>query len=152
MEIPSQCPCCGAFSLTQDEATAAILGVADVLTYKALESMGKWIVRAERSRFRTLGTRPWHEAHTIWQPDERTVFKALKNAWDVIPPLLEVHGCCEVTPRQMTTMLDEYVHDLSITGTPHRIDELMYRMRDRLDMPVWHHPSLVETDHVPAHS
>lgn len=137
MDVPTQCPVCGSYSFTHDTHTAAILAVSDTLTIKALESMGKWIVRAERSRFRTLGTRPWHVAHTIWQPEEPVVDKALKGAWDVIPPLLYTHGCCDITPRQVTEMLDEYVHDLVITGTPHRLDELRYRMRDRLGMPVW---------------
>ena len=148
MDIPTRCPCCGAHSLNHDTHTAAILAVCDVLAVKALEAMGKWIVRAERSRFRVLGTRPFHEAHTLWQPEEAVVDKALKNAWDVIPPLMETHGCCDITPRQVTDMLDGYVHDLVITGTPHQIGELRYRMQDRLGMPVWHDeecPSYAET-------
>lgn len=137
MDIPTQCPCCGAYSLTHDSHTAAILAVCDVLATKALEAMGKWIVRAERSRHRAMGTRPYFVAHTLWQPDETVVDKALKGAWDVIPPLLETHGCCDISPRMVTDMLDDYVHDLVITGTPHTILELQYRMWDRLGMPVW---------------
>lgn len=143
MEVPAPCVCCGAYSMTHDSHSATILAVCDTLTIKALEAAGRRIVRAERSRFRTLGARPFHEAHTIWQPTDEMVDKALKGAWDVIPPLLDTHGCCEISPRQVTDMLDGYVHDLAITGTPHSIDELMYRMRDRLGLPVWHHPSEV---------
>jgi len=136
-DLPSPCPVCGAYSLAPEGQTSALLAVCDVLTYKALEVMGKWIVRAERSRFRTLGTRPWHVAHTIWPPSEATVNKALKNAWDVVPAMLDTHGCCGVTSRQVTDMLDSYVKDLVITGTEHTFDELQYRFVTRLGLPVY---------------
>lgn len=135
--LPSPCPCCGAYSLSPDSDTTALFAVCEVLTVKSLEQMGKWIVRAERSRFRALGTRPFYVAHTLWPPEEATVRKALRNAWDVVPALLAVHGThCGVTPRQVTTMLDEYVRDLVITGTEHKQDELAYRFGDRLGIPL----------------
>lgn len=134
--IPSLCPVCGAYSLAPDVQASALLAVCDVLVVKALETMGKWIVRAERARFRTLGTHPFYVAHTFWPPDEAMVDKALKNAWDVVPAMLDTHGCCDVTTRQVTTMLDSYVHDLSITGTPHHINQLAYRFTDRLGLPI----------------
>lgn len=137
MEPPSPCPVCGAYSLTQDGQASALLAVCDVLVIKALETMGKWIVRAERSRFRVMGTRPWYVAHTFWQPDDHTVDKALKNAWDVVPAMLDTHGCCGVTSRQVTVMLDSYVHDLVITGTEHTIYELAYRFVNALGLPVY---------------
>lgn len=137
MELPTECPVCGAYSMTHDMHASALLAVCDVLVIKALETMGKWIVRAERARFRTLGTRPYHEAHTLWQPTDETVDKALKNAWDVVPALLDTYGCCDVTVRRITEMLDSYVHDLVITGTQHRIGELAWRFQDRLDLPVY---------------
>lgn len=147
MEVPTECPVCGAYSLTHDRQTSALLAVCDTLVIKALEAMGKWITRAERSRFRVLGTRPWHVAHTIWQPEEKIVSKALKGAWDVVPAMLDNHGCCDVTVRQITDMLDSYVHDLVITGTEHSINELEYRFVSRLGLPVWHkdhQPSLTD--------
>lgn len=137
MDIPVACPVCGAYSMTHDGEQAALLAVCDVLVVKALETMGKWIVRAERSRYRAKGTRPWHECHTLWQPTDDVVDKALRGAWDVVPAMLYVHGCCDVTPRQVTAVLDSYVHDLVITGTPHRVEELAYRFRARLGLPVW---------------
>jgi hypothetical protein len=133
----SPCPCCGAYSLTHEQETAALLAVCDVLVVKALEAVGKRVVRAERSRFRTLGSRPYHEAHTIWQPDDAEVGKALRSAWDVVPAMLDSHGCCDTTPRKVTAMLDSYVHDLVITGTPHRLVELEYRFTTYLGIPVW---------------
>lgn len=114
----------------------SLLAVCDVLVVKALETMGKRIVRAERSRFRAIGTRPWHEAHTIWPPAEGEVTKALKGAWDVVPAMLDSHGCCGVTSRQVQEMLDGYVHDLAITGQRHTLGELNYRFVTRLSLPV----------------
>lgn len=145
--LPSTCPVCGAYSLAPDANMSALLAVCNVLVVKALETMGKWIVRAERSRFRVLGTRPWHEAHTIWQPTDATVTKALKSAWDVVPAMLDMHGCCDVTARQVTDMLDEYVHDLAITGTLHDLDELRWRFTDRLGLPVFDHTTVEEASH-----
>lgn len=138
MDAPRHpCPVCGAYSLTNDGQASALLAVCDVLVVKALEHMGKWIVRADRRRFRGLGTRPYFVAHTMWQPDEAMVTKALRGAWDVVPAMLDVHGCCDVTSLQVTTMLDDYVHDLVITGTPHSITELYYRFECRLGLPVY---------------
>lgn len=137
MDVPSQCPVCGAYSLTQEGYAAALLAVCDVLVVKALEQMGKWIVRAERSRHRTMAGRPYYMAHTLWQPQEDVITKALRGAWDVVPAMLDVHGCCNLSPRQVTSMLDSYVHDLVLTGYPHDIAHLQYRMRTRLDLPVY---------------
>jgi hypothetical protein len=137
MEPPSPCPVCGAYSLTHDEQASALLAVCDVLVIKALETMGKWIVRTERSRYRVMGSRPFYLAHTIWQPADDVVTKALKGAWDVVPAMLDTHGCCDITSLQVTHMLDDYVHDLVITGTEHSIYLLAYRFDDRLGLPVY---------------
>lgn len=137
--IPSQCPVCGAYSLAPDQDVSTLLTVSNVLVFKALEAMGKYIVRAERARFKMLGSRPFHEAHTLWQADDATVDKALRNAWDVVPALLDVHGNAGVTPVQVTKMLDDYVHDLVITGTPHSLEELSWRYSSRLGLPVFDH-------------
>lgn len=136
MRIPSQCPVCGAYSLEPEVNVSSLLAVCDVLVIKALEQMGKWIVKVDRSRFRILEPRPMYLAHTLWQADERTVSKALRNAWDVVPAMMDRHGCCDVTSRDVIRMLNGYVHDLVITGTPHSIEELGYRFRTRLDLPV----------------
>lgn len=130
------CPVCGSYT-GQTLATASpLLAVCDVLVIRALEVAGKRIVRAERSRFRTLGTRPWHVAHTIWRPTPEHVAKSLQNAWDVVPALLDSYGCCGVTARQVTVCLDKYTSDLLITGTAHSIDELRYRFSTVLGIEV----------------
>lgn len=137
-KVPSACPCCGAFSLAPQHQVTTLLTVSDVLVFKALEAMGKFIVRAERSRFKKLGAQPFYIAHTLWQAEDHTVDKALKNAWDVVPHILDVHGCCDVTPVQVTSVLDDYVHDLVVTGTPHTIEELAFRFESKLGLPVRH--------------
>lgn len=146
-DLPGVCPVCGGRSILPEGASSALVAVCDVLVVKALEQVGKWIVRAERSRYRTLGTRPWQAAHTIWQPGDAMVTKALRSAWDVVPALLDTHGCCGVTSRQVTHMLDEYVHDLTLTGTQHSIQELAYRFESRLGLPVY-----LRHDHGSAHA
>lgn len=126
-EAVAPCPVCGAYSGQSLAVASPLLAVCDVLVIRALEVAGKRIVRADRARFRRLGTRPWHVAHTIWRPDEAHVAKSLQNAWDVVPALFESYGCCGVTTRQVTECLDRYTADLLLTGTPHSLDELRYR-------------------------
>lgn len=110
-----------------------LLAVSDVLTVKALETVGKRLVRSDRSRFKVLGNRPFYLAHTIWLPDDHEVAKALKGAWSVAELLVERHidDYCE---NEVTRVLNEYVHDLCITGTPHSIEELDLRLSTRLEV------------------
>lgn len=138
--LPSVCPVCGAYSLAPEGEMSALLAVCNVLVVKALEKLGNYIVRAERSRFRALGTRSPILAHTLWPAEDALVDKALKGAWEVVPALLDVHGCCDVTSVQVTMMLDQYVHDLAITGTAHSLlgeGGLMYRFQSQLGLPVY---------------
>lgn len=139
-EIPSRCVSCGAYSLAPDTDRSALLAVCDVLVLKALETVGKYIVRVERSRYKAIGDRPRHIAHTLWQPTDDIVDKALKGAWDVVPALLDTHGCCDVTSAGVVEMLDQYVHDLVITGTEHTTrgeGGLLYRFQSQLGLPVY---------------
>jgi len=108
-----------------------LLAVCDVLTIKALESVGKRLVRTDRSRFKVMQGRPYYLAHTIWTPDDSEVAKSLKGAWDVAKTLIERHSEA-YSATAVTVMLNEYVHDLCITGTPHSVDELAYRFQSRL--------------------
>lgn len=111
-----------------------VIAVCDVLVVKALESMGKRLVRMDRARFKVIGDKPFHVAHTLWQADDETVVKAIKGAWDVVPVLIENHsGDCDVDPAAVAAVLNDYVHDLVITGTPHCLPELVYRFKTRMD-------------------
>lgn len=113
-----------------------LVAVCDVLCFKALEKAGNYIVRAERSRHRVFGSRPKYEAHTVWPVTDVLIEKALNGAWDVVPALLDVYGCCGVTAVQVTDMLSAYIHDLAITGTPHSLDQLEYRFETVLGFPI----------------
>lgn len=137
MTTPAECPVCGAYSLSPDSRVSALLAVCDVLCLKALEAMGKWIVRIDRARFNLMEGRHWYEAHTLWQVDDEIVDKALRGAWDVVPAMMDNHGFEGVTSGEVTEMLDSYVHDLVITGTPHSVEELAYRFQSRLHLPVY---------------
>lgn len=137
LDIPGPCPLCGAVSLAPVTQRSVLLAVCNVLVYKALEKLGSAIVRRERGRFHEMGTRPKYLAHTKWRPEEPMVVKALDSAWDVVPALMDVHGCADVTAAQIIGMLDGYVRDLAITATPHTTEELMYRFENRLGLPVF---------------
>lgn len=129
----SACPCCGSYPSTGLAAPASpLFAVCDVLVVKALEKAGHRIVRQGRNRHQQMNGRPYMMAHTLWRPTPEEVVKALKGAWDVVPVLLNAHGCCNITARQTQVMLDEYVTDLLITGTHHDSAELRYRFETRL--------------------
>jgi hypothetical protein len=140
MNIPSVCPVCGARSLMPEQETVTLVAVCDVLVLKALERVGTFILRGSRQRYDIVKSRPLSVIHTIWQADDDQTAKALRGAWDVVPALLDIHGsCCEVTALQVTDMLDDYVHDLVLTGTPHSLrgeGGLEYRFATRLGLPV----------------
>lgn len=107
----------------------ALVAVVDVLVVKALEAVGKRIVRADRARFNALKGRPFHEAHVLWPTDIVTVSKATKGAWDVVPALLDNHGCPGIESGRVVTLLDAYVAQVATHGVPHRLDRLVTALR-----------------------
>ncbi|HLR43872.1 MAG TPA: hypothetical protein VK065_01645 [Brevibacterium sp.] len=112
-----------------------LVAVADTLVIKALEMMGKRLVRVERSRYRIIGDAPFHLAHTIWQVDDIEVSRSLRGAWDIVPLLIERHcEACGFRAETVIRVLDDYVHDLVITGTPHSTEELEQRFAVRLEV------------------
>jgi len=134
----ARCPVCG--QQTPHDQSQILLAVCDVLVVKALEAMGRWLLRVGgRSRFAEAAAArtPLHQVHTRWQDTDDIVDKALRGAWDVIPAMLNTHGCCNITALQVTACLDAYVHDLVITGTPHTLAELHYRFETQLHLPVY---------------
>ncbi|MFN2345170.1 MAG: hypothetical protein ABR616_05605 [Dermatophilaceae bacterium] len=112
-----------------------LVAVCDVLVLRALELVGKRIVRFERSRYRRMDGRSWHDAHTLWQADAKAVDGGLADAWDSVGMLLAEHGCCGATPEQLTIVLDRYVRDLVVTQQGHAVDELRYRLAAYLGVP-----------------
>lgn len=126
------CPECG----ENIRETEALFAVCDALTFKALESIGKWLVREDRSRFKSIGTKPLYLAHTIWQSNDEYISRALRGAWDVIPALMTVYGKDQADSDEVVAMLDSYVHDLAITNTDHTREELSYRFERDLGLRV----------------
>ena len=113
----------------RDVDATALVAVVDVLVVKALEAVGKRIVRADRARFNALKGRPFHEAHVLWPTDIITVSKATKGAWDVVPALLDNHGCPGVESGRVVTLLEAYVAQVATHGVPHRLDRLVTALR-----------------------
>ena len=113
----------------KDVVAPALVAVVDVLVVKALEAIGKRIVRADRARFNALKGRPFHEAHVLWPTDIVTVSKATKGAWDVVPALLDNHGCPGIESGRVVTLLDAYVSQVATHGVPHRLDRLVTALR-----------------------
>lgn len=115
-----------------------LLAVVDVLVMKALEKMGNYIIRAERSRYHAMAGLPAYVAHAKWPATDAIIDKALKGAWDVVPYVLDTHGSnFRINPELVTKTLDNYVHDLGVTGSLHDLHELAYRMRAYLGLPVY---------------
>jgi hypothetical protein len=140
--IPSPCPCCGAYSLAPDVQTVTLVAVADVLVVKALERVGSFLLRGQRSRFMQARDTPLHMVHTIWNAPDDLTSKALRGAWDVVPALVNNHGCCGVPASDIVRTLDGYVHDLVLTGTPHTldgIDGLTCRLESHLGLALPEH-------------
>ena len=141
--LVSPCPVCGTLTGLMLAERSALLAVSDVLVYRALEVVGKRIVRAERRRFKLLGTRPWHEAHTLWVPDTATVDNALNGAWDVVPALLSAHGAAGTTPVNVKSALDKYVRALLQQGRQHTATGLRQALELELNIRF---PAEVVTD------
>lgn len=140
VEPRNPCPCCGAMSLAPQEATTTLVAVSDVLVVKALERVGAFILRGpDRTRYRQAEGKPMHVIHTLWSAGDNLTARALRGAWDVVPALLDTHGCCGVTSVQVTSLLDKYVHDLVLTGTAHDLAELEYRFTAHLGIPIHGH-------------
>lgn len=119
------CRCCGSPLVAESDPLVA---ACDVLVLRALELIGKRIVRLDRSRFNRIGDRPFHEAHVLWQPDDKAIDQALGDAWSAVELVLDEHGCCGITVEQLTLALDRYVRDLCLTMQGHTTTELRYRL------------------------
>lgn len=137
------CPNCGAsllptFHGSPDLTIRTLLAVCDVLVVKALERLGNLIVRADKGRYNQIRDDLYYTAHTKWPADDEFVTRALKNAWDVVPLLLDTHGSQEFDAARAVAVLDEYVHDLVVSGSAHDFNTLAYRLRTGLGLPVLH--------------
>lgn len=106
-----------------------LLAACDVMVLRALELVGKRIVRVDRSRYSRLNGRAFHEAHLVWQPDEEMLDKALANAWGQVVQVVRDHSSTDVDPRWVVLALDRYVRDLVHAMRPHEVQHLRYVLR-----------------------
>ncbi len=136
MELPGTCPCCGSLVLAPETQSSILVAVSEALVLKALEQLGKYLVRAERARYRELNGRPFCVAHTIWRAPDALVDKALRGTWDVVPLIIDSRVPNHVSPDDVICVLSEYVHDLAIVGAPYTTSELEYRFAAYLELPV----------------
>ena len=113
---------------TEIDGCAQLVAACDVLVLRALELLGKRIVRDDRSRYGRLNGRPWHEAHCLWQPDLAMEDRALRGAWSMVPELLSRYPCGDVRPAELTAVLDRYVRELVRSHRAHDGFELAYRL------------------------
>jgi hypothetical protein len=132
IETPAPCACCGSYTQTTLALQPSLLSVCDVLVLKALETLGKRIVRVERSRYARRGDTPWYLVHLLWQPDDRMIDKALEGAWDVVPAILGQPGHDGLTAKHLTVMLDDYTRHIVRQGIGHSPQELRWRFEQAL--------------------
>jgi hypothetical protein len=99
---------------------------------RALELIGKRVAQAPRSRYGSMqkSGRGWHEAHTIWRPEQAHVNAALSGAWTVLPRLVAQHGCCALVEPELNALLDAYVREVVFSGRPHDFEDLRQRLAD----------------------
>jgi hypothetical protein len=114
--------------MTAVEVDRGLAAACDVLVVRALELIGKRIVRIERSRFNRLGTLAFHEAHILWQPDKDTLDKALASAWDYLPDVIRNHAIAGTDADEVRLALERYIHDLVQMKRGHSVEELRYRL------------------------
>lgn len=104
LNTPLNAPC------TSEEAVKLTI-LADMVVRRALESVGKRILRADRSRFRRLDElgRDITDAHTAWLADEVEAGRAIRGAWAILPGALSAHDLTHVDPAQLSQVLEEFV-------------------------------------------
>jgi len=108
--------------LSDDDLHAQVLVAAsDMLVLRALELIGKRIVRDERSRFQTLqrSGRPFFEAYQIWTPAPTQIDAALATAWHNCDRVVAFYGYWDYTETHLRDVLDNYVRWLVKSGQPH---------------------------------
>lgn len=105
MTTERACSCCGVDPLAV---------ACESIVVRALEVLGKRIVRQRRSRWVQLGATPWYEVHTLWSPKETDVNATLEHAWDLVPDLCIRWGHDD--PVGLAQRLDAYTRQLVWDG------------------------------------
>lgn len=99
-----------------------ILAAMDAYMYKVLETMGKRITRADRSRFTELGSRPFWTAHTHWPMTVEEASKALSGAWRSLDQIVPQYVPTNV--EEVRRLMHLYTLTLLINGLEHNLERL----------------------------
>lgn len=126
---------CHACGQGQPGLADPLVAACDMLVLRALEVLGKRIVNRARRGQREQTGLPWFQAHVIWQADPGHLDDALADAWDLVPVVVDSHGCCGVTSDELVAVLDRYVRDLVQMKMGHDVVELRYRLGAYLGVP-----------------
>lgn len=107
--------------LSEDLHAQVLVAACDMLVLRALELIGKRVVRDDRSRFLTLQAtgRAWFEAYTIWAPEPAQVDAALSTAWANCDRIVAFYGHWGYTETTLKSALDGYVRQLVEYSHPH---------------------------------
>lgn len=102
----------------------AMLAICDALVLKALETLGKRIVRQDRSRYRNVQDRNFIEAYSQWPVHPVTLEKSLTGAWDLLPILLQHHVPEKGDIQALEVFLDRYVRETVLKNKKHSLGRL----------------------------
>lgn len=112
-----------------DSVSPVVLAICDVLVRKALEKVGMYQLKADRSRFKEASGQSLASIHTLYPATDEIVVKVTRGAWDILPVLLEEHSPAgNFDYPGMAKALEAYVQDLAITGKDPDLVELTYRL------------------------
>lgn len=107
-------------SAPQVDQRLVLVGVIDVMVYRALERAGNRLRRRGRCE---AGIAPCDtHLHVKASPGDAPIM--LRSAWDKIPHYVALYGCCGVDVDKLMTVLDRYVKRLLTEGWPHTLPGL----------------------------
>lgn len=106
-----------------------LLAVCDAIVTKNLETLGKRIIREDRSRYAERRHRALdlHVVHTQWCLSPQSVDRALTDAWETVPFLLSAYGADDDLIQRITPILDTYTRELLNFRIPHTSENLARR-------------------------
>ena len=94
-----------------------ICAAMNAYMYKVLETMGKRITRADRSRFLELRDRPFWTAHTLWPMSVEDATKALSGVWRALDEVVPQY--VETDVAAVRKLMNLYALTLLINGLEH---------------------------------
>ena len=107
-----------------------LLAACDALVTCQLETLGKRIMSADRSRYsarRDTGVATY-EVHTLWTMSAQAVDKSLAGLWVTASAVLSRLGLTEAGVERVVASLDTYVRELVQFRLPHELENLARRL------------------------